>query len=107
MDAILVMITVGDEAEAGRLTDALLDARLVACVSRVPGIASDFWWQGSRDRAGELLLLAKTRRELWPEVLETVRAHHSYEVFEAIALPIIEGNPDYLRWIEQSTRPAA
>jgi periplasmic divalent cation tolerance protein len=103
MDAILVFITVGSEDEARRVTDALLERRLVACVNRVPGVASEFWWQGARDTAAELLLLAKTRRELWPEVLETVRAHHSYEVFEAVAVPIVEGNPDYLRWIAEST----
>ena len=103
MEAILVLITVADEPEAARIESALLDARLVACVNRIDGVRSAFWWKGEIDRAGELLLVAKTRRELWGRVLETVRAHHSYEVFEAIALPIIEGNPDYLWWIEEST----
>ena len=103
MDAILVFITVGSEEEAERVTAALLDTRLVACVNRVPGVFSEFWWQGAKDSAAEVLLLAKTRRELWPRVLEAVRASHSYEVFEAIAVPIIEGNPDYLRWIAEST----
>ena len=103
MEALLVFITAGSLQEAERISGALLDARLVACVNRVPGVASEFWWKGRRDRAEEVLLLAKTRRGLWPRVLETVRAHHSYEVFEAIAVPIVEGNPDYLRWIEEST----
>jgi periplasmic divalent cation tolerance protein len=103
MNAILVFITSGDEAEADRLTEALLQDRLVACVNRLSGVSSRFWWQGSLDTAQEVLLLAKTRQELWPKVLETIRAHHSYEVFEAIAVPIVEGNPDYLRWVEEST----
>jgi len=107
MEAILVLITVGSEEEARRVGDALLEARLVACVNRVPGVQSEFWWQGARDRAEELLLIAKSRRELWPRLLETVRAHHSYEVFEALALPILESNPDYLRWIEETTAQAA
>jgi periplasmic divalent cation tolerance protein len=77
----------------------------VACVNRVCGIRSDFWWQGVTEAADEVLLMAKTRRDLWPQVLETVRLHHSYEVFEAIALPVIEGNPDYVRWIQESTQP--
>jgi periplasmic divalent cation tolerance protein len=103
VEAILVLITVADEAQAACIEGALLEARLVACVNRIDGVRSAFWWQGQIDRAGELLLVAKTRRELWSRVLETVRAHHSYEVFEAIALPIVEANPDYLRWIEEST----
>src|SRR5688500_12109438 len=103
MDAILVLITAGSAEEAARIGAALLDARLVACVNRVSGVHSDFWWQGQRDQAGETLLLAKTRRELWPQVLETVRTNRSYEVFEAIAVPIVESNPDYLRWIHETT----
>jgi periplasmic divalent cation tolerance protein len=103
MDAILVMITAGSEAEAEKVGGALLEARLAACVNCLSGVRSDYWWQGAREQAGEVLLLAKTRRALWPRVLETVRAHHSYEVFEAIAIPIVEINPDYLRWIEETT----
>jgi periplasmic divalent cation tolerance protein len=106
VEAIVVFITTGGEEEAARVSDALLQGRLVACVNRVSGVRSEFWWRGSRDSAGECLLIAKTRRELWPRVLEAVRAVHSYEVFEAIALPIVESNPDYLRWIEEETGPA-
>lgn len=106
MQAILVLITAGDEAEAERISGALLQHRLVACVNRVSGVHSDFWWKGELDHADEVLLIAKSRAELWPRILETVREHHSYEVFEAIALPILEGNPDYLEWIQQSTHPA-
>lgn len=104
MEPILVFITAADEREADRIASALLDGRLVACVNRVSGVASEFWWRGRRDSATETMLLAKTTRALWPRVLEQVRAIHSYEVFEAIAVPIIEGSPDYLRWIEETTR---
>ena len=103
MEAVLVFITAGSEDEAGRIGAALLDARLVACVNHVRGVDSHYWWQGQREQAGEVLLLAKTRRELWSRVLEAVRAVHSYEVFEAIAVPILESNPDYLRWIHETT----
>jgi periplasmic divalent cation tolerance protein len=102
-DAIVVFIMCGSEDEATRVSEALLERRLAACVNRVPGVSSSFWWQGARDAAEELLLIAKSRRELWPQLLACVREHHSYEVFEAIALPVIEGNPDYLEWIRDST----
>lgn len=104
MEAIIVLITAGSDEEAARIGSALLEARLAACVNRLSNVRSDFWWQGVPDSADEVLLMVKTRRELWPRVLETVRAHHSYEVFEAIALPILEGNPDYLAWIHESTQ---
>jgi periplasmic divalent cation tolerance protein len=105
MEAIIVLITAGSEEEAARIGSALLEARMVACVNRVSGVRSDFWWHGVTESAEEVLLMAKTRRDLWPQVLETVRRLHSYEVFEAIALPVIEGNPDYLQWIQESTQP--
>jgi periplasmic divalent cation tolerance protein len=102
VDAILVFITAGDEAEASTIAEALLRERLVACVNQVSGVESRFWWQGNLDSAREVLLLAKTRRELWERVVETVRAHHSYEVFEAIAVPIVEGSAEYLSWIAET-----
>jgi periplasmic divalent cation tolerance protein len=103
MEAIVVFIMAGSDEEAGRVSDALLEARLAACVNRVAGVDSEFWWKGERNRAAEVLLVAKTRRELWPRILDTVRAVHGYDVFEAIAMPIIEGSPEYLRWIEETT----
>jgi len=103
MDFVVVMITVGNAEEARQIADALLAERLVACVNQVPGVTSEYWWKGCRETASEILLLAKTRRELWPEVLERIRAFHSYEVFGAVALPIVEGNPDYLAWVEEET----
>lgn len=105
-EAIVVFIACGSAEEAERVGGALLEARLAACVNLMSGVRSEFWWQGARDHAEEVLLIAKTRRELWPTLLETVRAHHSYEVFEAIALPIIEGSPDYLEWIRNTTTDA-
>jgi len=105
MEPILVLITAGSVEEADRLAEALLEQRLVACVSR-GAVSSAYWWQGARERADEVLLYAKTRRELWPRLLSTVRGLHSYEVFEALALPIVEGNPDYLEWITRETTPS-
>jgi periplasmic divalent cation tolerance protein len=103
MEPIVVFITAGSEEEAARVAEALLEQRLAACVHRLSGVASEFWWQGRREAAAETLLVAKTRRDLWPRLLEAVRAVHGYEVFEAIALPVVEGNPDYLRWIQENT----
>ena len=105
--AVVVMITAGSADEAERVASALLEARLAACVNRLPGVTSLFWWQGQIDRAEEVLLLVKTRRSLMPAVIEAVRAVHSYEVFEAIALPIVAGSPDYLRWLEETTSAGA
>jgi len=103
VQAAVVMITIGSREEGQRVAQALLEAKLAACVNLLPGIASLYWWEGRIDRAEEVLLLVKTRRALFPQLLEAVRAVHSYEVFEAVLLPIEAGSPEYLRWIEEST----
>jgi periplasmic divalent cation tolerance protein len=106
-EAVVVMITAGSQAEAERVGEALLQSRLAACVNLLPGVNSFFWWEGKIDRAAEVLILVKTKRELMPDLLEQVRAVHSYEVFEAVALPILAGSPEYLRWLEESTAEVA
>jgi len=105
-EAVVLLVTAGDAAEAERVATALLDARLVACVNRIDGVHSRYWWQGAVEQATESLLVAKTRRSLVPRAVAAIRAVHSYEVFEAIALPIVAANPDYLQWIFDSTEGA-
>ncbi|MBM3457488.1 MAG: divalent-cation tolerance protein CutA [Armatimonadetes bacterium] len=103
MEAILVYITAGSAEEAERIATTLLEQRLVACVNTVHGVESRYWWHGALERAEESLLLAKTVRDCWPRLLAAVREIHSYEVFDAVAIPILEGEPAYLEWIREST----
>jgi periplasmic divalent cation tolerance protein len=98
---IVVLITAADIEEAGRISGALLEKRLAACVNTVPGVSSSFWWQGKPETASECLLIVKTKASSLPEIVESVKKTHSYEVPEVIALPIIGGNPDYLEWLEK------
>ena len=105
--AVVVFITAASREEARRLADALLAARQAACVTIVPRVESFFQWQGARQTAEESLLIAKTVIGLLQPLIETVRSRHSYEVPEIIALPVIDGNRDYLDWVarETGTRP--
>lgn len=99
-DAV-VLVTVPSREEAEKITSALLEVRLAACVNIVPGVTSHFWWQNRIDSAEELLLVIKTRLSAVPALIETVKKNHSYTVPEIIALPIIGGSEDYLGWIEK------
>src|SRR5687767_9361641 len=65
-ELVVVLITTGDEQEAELVATALLQSRLAACVNLLPGLTSLYWWEGRIDRSEEVLLLAKTRRELVP-----------------------------------------
>jgi len=105
LQAIVVLITAASQEEARRLADALLAARQAACVSVLPQVNSFFWWQDTRETAEENLLVVKTVSSLLPQLIETVKSMHSYEVPEVIALPVIGGNPDYLDWVARETDP--
>lgn len=101
---IVVFITSANIEEAQKVADVLVTRRKVACVNVVPGVKSFFWWQGKRESALEVFLMAKSRASLLPEIIDLVKRVHSYEVPEIIALPIVGGNWDYLEWIHQETK---
>jgi periplasmic divalent cation tolerance protein len=99
---IVILITASSKKEAARIAEALIKERLVACVNTLDNVTSLFWWQGKVDRAQETLLILKSRKEKLPAIIRRVKALHSYEVPEIIALPIVAGEKNYLKWINDS-----
>ena len=99
---IVVLVTAKDALEAKTIADQLLEKKLIACANIVEGAQSIFWWQGKIDQAKETLIVLKSKQGLFKKIVKMIKAHHSYEVPEIIALPIIDGNPDYLKWINES-----
>jgi len=101
---IIVFITAKNTAEAKKISEGLLKKKLIACANIVRGVESFFWWQGRIDKAKEVLLMAKTQRRLFPKIVKTVKSLHSYDCPEVIALPVVAGSQDYLRWINDSVK---
>ena len=97
--AIMVMMTAGSREEAARLAEMLVGARLAACVQILPEIESVYHWKGEVRRDPEVLLLAKTTQARFSLLEREVRALHSYETPEIIALPIIAASAPYLEWL--------
>ncbi len=106
MSATLIYITTADRDEAERLGDALIAARLAACVNILPGMTSMFHWNGQVERATECVLIAKTRDDLVAALTDKVRDLHSYDCPCVVAVPIVAGNPAFLDWIAAETAPA-
>ena len=94
---ILLVTTPADAARP--LADHILDRRLAACVNRVDGVSSTFWWQGKRDEATETLLVVKTTKALVDRAIAVIVEVHPYEVPEVIALPVVAGHGPYLDWV--------
>jgi len=102
MSYTIMFSTVSSEEEAKKITQTLLEEKLVACVNILPSVDSYFWWEGKIDNAKEILLIIKTLEKNIPFVSKRIKELHSYKVPEIIALSIIGGNHDYLRWIGES-----
>jgi len=101
---IVVFITCASGKEAALIAKHLLSEKLVACANIVKDIKSSFWWNGKVDKAVETLLILKTTKSNLVEIQKMVRKFHSYEVPEIIALPIVGGEVNYLRWIDESIK---
>ena len=102
-DYLVVFITAASAMEAQRIANILVSGRKAACVNILPKVHSRFWWQGRIDSADEVLLIVKTKVSLLDELISLVKENHSYEIPEIIALPIIGGSQDYLKWIDSET----
>ena len=99
---VLVYITASDAREANNLKEALLKERLVACVNSFP-IQSAWWWKGKIEQGAEVALIAKTKREFVKDIIRDVNELHGYEVPCVLVLPVLEGNPGYLKWVDEVT----
>jgi periplasmic divalent cation tolerance protein len=102
-DAIVVFMTAANVEEATRLAEMLVGAHLAACVQILPEIESVYRWQGKIERNAEVLLLAKTTRAKFDDLEREVRALHSYDTPEIVAVPIVAGSAPYLEWLSQAT----
>jgi len=104
MEKIVVFITASDEDEAAKIATALVEARLAGCVNIIKDIRSIYSWQGKIEDEKEVLIVIKTQKILFYPLMERVKELHSYKVPEIIALPIIEGSEDYLKWLKDVTK---
>ena len=101
-DAIVVFVTAANGEEASRLAEMLVGAHLAACVQILPEMESVYRWQGKIERSSEVLLLAKTTRGKFDDLEREVRALHSYDTPEIVAVPIVAGSAPYLEWLVQA-----
>lgn len=102
-ETIVVLVTAPPGELARTIARRLVDAQLAACVNIVTSVESIYRWEGQRCEEAEWLLVIKTRRLLFKRVAAEVKALHNYAIPEVIAIPIVAGSEDYLRWVVEST----
>jgi periplasmic divalent cation tolerance protein len=102
-DAIVVLTTVSNDDEAVTLVKALLERRLIACGTLVPGTRSIYRWQGKIADEREVLLLLKTRSARVEQLQAAFNELHPYKVPELLVLSVDTGLENYLEWINGET----
>ncbi len=104
-DAVVVLVTANSEEQARTIAHDLLAKKLIACANLVP-VNSLFMWDGQLQDEREVLMIIKTQSSVFKDkVIEAVKALHSYDVPEVIAMPIVLGSAEYLRWIASEVNP--
>ena len=104
--AILILTTLPERAGAETLARELLAARLAACIQIGGAVHSMYHWRGEIETATEIPLAIKTRGELYARVEAAIRERHPYELPEIVVVPISDGLPAYVDWINAETAPA-
>ena len=95
----IVLTTCPDAACAERIARALVEEGLAACVNILPPMRSIYRWKGKIEGATEQLLVIKSAVARFPAIRDRLRALHPYELPEIIAVPIVDGLPEYLAWL--------
>ena len=98
----IIYITCANEAEAELLAESLVAKNLVACANYFP-IKSVYRWGGKVEKAEEYALVCKTRKDKFEAVEARVKELHSYEVPAILAFEIMNGNDEFLKWIDKNT----
>jgi periplasmic divalent cation tolerance protein len=96
---LIVFVTASSEPQARRIARKLLQSKLAACVNFVP-VDSMFAWKGSIQEEDEILMIIKTRTDAFDALADAVKSAHSYDTPEIIALPVVLGSREYMRWID-------
>ncbi len=103
-DAIQIVTTTAQQADAQKIAAALVEQRLAACVQISGPITSTYRWQGAVESAQEWLCTIKTRRDLYDEVEQAIRQLHPYDQPEILATPIVAGSAGYLKWLDEEVQ---
>jgi len=102
--AIIVLVTTASEEEATTIGRTMVKQGLAACANILALKKSIFQWEDQIVEEQEYLMILKSRTDLFEELSMAVKRLHSYNVPEIIAMPIVKGSQDYLKWVMECTR---
>lgn len=101
-DYIHVVTTTEHKEDAEKIARALVEGRLAACVQVVGPVSSTYRWRGEIETSQEWQCWAKSRRDLFEQIEQTIRRLHPYDVPEILATPVLTGSQAYLAWLAEA-----
>lgn len=103
MTAVLIYVTASSQEEAETIARSVVADRLAACANVLPSMASYFWWDEGVQSEQEIPIILKSREDLVEPLTAKIKQLHSYDCPCVVAVPITQGNPDFLAWIAAET----
>jgi periplasmic divalent cation tolerance protein len=100
---LVIMVTAANQKEAVRIGKRVVKAKLAACVNIIPAIQSIYRWKGKVVKSQEVLLIFKSTKARYGALEKTIKAIHTYDTPEIIALPVKKGIAQYIGWVCSET----
>ncbi len=97
---IQIITTTPTKKDAEKITNIIVEKRLGACAQIVGPIISTYWWKGKIEKSEEWQCIIKSKKKLYNKVEKIIKKVHTYDVPEIISIPIINGNKEYLKWLD-------
>lgn len=104
MTYCIINSTASNKDEALKISEYLVKNKLIACCNIIENVTSVYYWGGNLNIDNEVLMIMKTKTELYDKVEKEIKKMHGYDVPEIVCTPLISGNKDYLNWIDEQTR---
>jgi len=103
VSVIFVYVTAPSDALAQTIAAAVVSENLAACANIIHGMRSVYRWQGKIEQREEVVLILKTQEKLYAALEVRIKTLHNDETPCIVALPLVAGNADFLRWIIAET----
>ena len=100
---LVILVTAVNQKEAKRIGEGMVNAKLAACANIIPGIQSIYRWKRKVVKAQEVLLIMKSSKRRYHALEKAIKAMHTYETPEIIALQVKEGLDQYIEWVRSET----
>jgi periplasmic divalent cation tolerance protein len=103
-EMLLVITNMPDKISAEKLALQAIEQRAAACVNLLAPCTSVYRWQDKIETISEIPVMFKTTDIAYARLETLILSAHPYELPEIIALPVSDGQPEYLLWVDTETR---